>query len=216
MSITANDWMMLFFIMMVAMLGMEIYSSLFSSRPRHMIERPVDVRGRIHKNLKKSGKANMGGTAIKWLDCIGEADYYDFTYGRIVGLHSGMYTEVVHVRTGRFSPVQRTYIPREIVRDKHGLHFCVECNGFILHGGVYVPVWTSTTTKEQADAMLQACLDQDAYMVKMEEIIELSEQEAHAMVDALSVKGRNSDIINRKDYLDKVPGREGMEVDDDD
>lgn len=177
------------------------------NRSKHWIDRPYDVTQAVLKKLVKGGKANKKGVSqAKWLVCLGEEDYYNFMYGKIVGIYSGKFADEFIVKTGRLKPSKLFIVPKELRRDLHGSNVIIECNGFMPIAHFYGPVFTSKTDEKVIQAYMTLIYNQWDWHVQNEKIFESVESGAHAMSEALDVKRVNWNIIKREDYIQKQPG----------
>jgi hypothetical protein len=181
-------------------------------RSKHWIDRPFDVTGAVLKKLIKGGKLNKQGISqAKWLVCLGERDYYNFRYGKIVGLYSGEYCDEYILKTGRLKPSRLLIVPRELRRDFHGSHVLVTCNGFMPVAHFYMPVFTSDMDPKIVNGYYTMMMKQWDWHVQNEKIYESIESGAHAMSEALDITKQNYNIITREDHVPKVPGEDGGE-----
>lgn len=205
---TQDDYTLFIFAMMAVWVIAQAISIIWPKGRKHLMERPVDVHGTLYRNRKRAARRNLRGTRIKRVICTGEADYYDMDYGRLAGLLSGPHCEDVFIRTERARPPLWAIVPKELMRDKHGSNLVIECNGFEPLGNFYVPVYCSDTSPELVDYYNDLILRHEAYLVQREKDIELAEQGAHAMKDALSVKSVNTNIRDRQDSVPVVQSKE--------
>lgn len=179
-------------------------------RSKHFVDRPVDITGNIIKKLIKGGKQNKRGVVqASWLWCSGEADYYDFKYGKIMGLYSGKWCDMIIFKTRRFAPSKVILVPRELIGDKHRSELRIRCNGFLPTGPFYIPMFTSNTNDELVKKYIALIYTQWDWLMQNEKIYESIECGGHAMSEALDIEKKNFNLIKREDYVPKVPGQEG-------
>lgn len=211
---TTDDYTLLILIVVFVMIAMKVAEFIWPNGRKHLMERPVDVHGTLYKNRKRAGRQNLRGVGVRQLICIGEADYYDMHYGRVVGMLSGVHCDEFFIRTQRGRPPLWAIVPKELVRDKHGSNLCIECNGFDPIGNFYVPVYTSDTPRETEERYNELIMRHEAFLVQREKLVELAEQGAHAMKDALNVKGVNSAIRDRQENVRIVEDKGGEKYDE--
>lgn len=196
--------------MMILGVMMPVIMWILGTTNKHFIDRPVDITGNIMKKLIRGGRQNKRGvTQASWLWCSGEADYYDFKYAKVMGIYSGKWCDIITFKSRRFSPTKLAIIPRELIGDKHRAELRVKANGFMPTGPFYIPMFTSVTSQEDITRFLMLIYRQWDWHMQNEKIYESFECGGHAMSEALDIGKKNWDLINREDYVPKVPGQEG-------
>lgn len=182
---------------------------------RKFIDRPVDLHGKLYKSRRKAAKANMKGQETRYLHCAGDSDNYDFRYGKIVGMISGIYLTEIFVRTRTLSPARWLIVPKELQQDKHGRHLVVVCNGFEPAMSYYTPIWTNGTLKARATAYLKMIHAHMAMLIQLEKNGQLIEEGAHGMNESLDVGHVNTEMVLRNDHNPRMPGDETGPIYDD-
>ena len=205
---TQDDYTLFLFAILGIWVIAQAVSLIWPKGRKHLMERPVDVHGTLYKNRKRAARRNLRGVGVKWLICTGGADYYDMRYGKVAGVLSGPHCEDVFIKTERARPPIWAIVPKELMRDKHGSNLVIECNGFEPIGNFFVPVYCSDTSKEVVEYYNDLIMRHEAHLVQREKDVELAEQGAHAMKDALSVKSVNTNIRDRQDSVPVVQSKE--------
>lgn len=199
--------------MMVLQMAM---SFLWVIGPRKkFIDRPVDLHGKLYKSRRKAAKANMKGQETRYLHCAGDSDNYDFRYGKIVGMISGIYLTEIFVRTKALSPARWLIVPKELQQDKHGRHLVVVCNGFEPVMSYYTPIWTNGTPRSRATGYLNMIHAHMGMLIQLEKNGQLIEEGAHGMNESLDVGHINTEMVLRNDHNPRMPGDETGQIYDD-
>jgi hypothetical protein len=190
------------------MVGWPIIEALLNRR-RHFVDRPVDVTAMLLKKLIKACRNNMRGIKVgRQLVCLGEADYWNFRWGRVVGVTSGKWNELLAVKTRRLTPARMILCSKELLRDKNKRYLLADCNGFRPVGPIWIPQFTSTTSDEDIRRYLQLIYKEWDWQMQQEKIWENVENGAHAMKEALDIEKENYRMMARQDYVPKAPGQE--------
>lgn len=201
----------------IGMMAIQVIMSFlwFIGPRRKFIDRPVDLHGKLYKSRRKAAKANMKGQETRYLHCAGDSDNYDFRYGKIVGMISGIYLTEIFVRTRTLSPARWLIVPKELQQDKHGRHLVVVCNGFEPAMSYYTPIWTNGTPKARAIGYLQMIHAHMAMLIQLEKNGQLIEEGAHGMNESLDVGHVNTEMVLRNDHNPRMPGDETGPIYDD-
>ena len=217
MSMDIMELLPLIMYLAIGMMAVQIlFSFLWFLGPRKkFIDRPVDIHGKLYKSRRKAAKANMKGQETRYLHCAGDSDNYDFRYGKIIGMISGIYLTEVFVRTGPLRPARWLIIPKELQQDKHGRHLVVVANGFEPVMSYYTPVWTNETKKETAIKYMQQIHQLLALLIQFEKNGQLLEEGAHGMNESLDVGHVNTEMVLRGDHNPRAPGDESGAIYDD-
>lgn len=206
----------IFYFMIIMMVVQMVVGLLWFIGPRRkFIDRPVDLHGKLYKSRRKAAKANMKGQETRYLHCAGDSDNYDFRYGKIVGMISGIYLTEIFVRTRTLSPARWLIVPKELQQDKHGRHLVVVCNGFEPAMSYYTPIWTNGTPKARATGYLQMIHAHMGMLIQLEKNGQLIEEGAHGMNESLDVGHVNTEMVLRNDHNPRMPGDETGPIYDD-
>lgn len=207
----------LIFYMMIIMVVMQMVLGLlgFLGPRKKFIDRPVDLHGKLYKSRRKAARANMRGQETRYLHCAGDSDNYDFRYGKIVGMISGIYLTEIFVKTRMLSPPRWLIVPKELQQDKHGRHLVVVANGFEPAMSYYTPIWTNGTLKARAIGYLKMIHAHMGMLIQLEKNGQLIEEGAHGMNESLDVGHVNTEMVLRNDHNPRMPGDETGPIYDD-
>lgn len=217
MSMDVMELLPLIMYLAIGMIAIQIiFSFLWFLGPRKkFIDRPVDLHGKLYKSRRKAAKANMKGQETRYLQCAGDSDNYDFRYGKIVGMISGIYLTEIFVKTGALRPARWLIVPKELQQDKHGRHLVVVCNGFEPVMSYYVPIWTNETKSGTAVKYMEQIHRHLALLIQLEKNGQLLEEGAHGMNESLDVGHVNTEMVLRADHNPRMPGDESGAIYDD-
>ena len=233
-------WLVYFMIgymfFMIARPYLDPLFQLFLMKRKNWVEKAPDAHIAIYRKRRKAAKHNIRGLKCKKVLLMGDENVSETAYGRLGGIIWKNEMAEMFVQPRRLRPWQWWLIPKELVRDPTSRVLRIKCNGVEPEGNFYKPVYCMDTVLQDRQVMAYSrnpghaisitmplphyynhlIAEYEQYLITQEKNIELEEQKANAMIEAVDVRRTAGTMIDRPEFAPKREGQpeEGKQYED--